>query len=382
MQSFSDIDTGYRDEFARSVGAESPMGSVVADTARTLANVGDAATFGLAGRLGRGIASAVGGGGFGEGFASPSDRDRFLAAQPQVAQAPQMTDRERQDEIARRRAALEPPAAAPAVAQAPAVPPQAPAAARVPRTGAARTGKPLVQAAQPVAPAAAPANMEGAVEIIRGQNRSWAVPELGYQEVPDEVYRSGKIGEYMQAQSNNMLDRADPVATELRTRLAEINAQGDNSIRVNNAAPDRDAGGRSLRNELARLELEQKKREAALIQQAMEGTPEQRADATARLSALRSPSGDKGRTQFIADLAKAYSSGLSQPVGPDGKTPLSPEEYANQWLPLLDPGTVKSNSAAPSFEQYVAQIRAKNPGANVTDTQLQAAYKKQFQQGQ
>ena len=96
-QSFDDQSTGYRDHFQNSVGAETPLGSVAADAARVLSNVGDAATFGVAGRLGRGVAGALGGedvfskgslgeglsalgrnaGRFVDGFLSPSDRDTF-----------------------------------------------------------------------------------------------------------------------------------------------------------------------------------------------------------------------------------------------------------------------------------------------------------------
>lgn len=344
-QSFADMDTGYRDEFARSVGAESPMGNVAADTARTFANIGDAVTLGLAGRVGRGIASAAGGGSFGEGFAGDSDRDRFLASQaPQVAAAPQMTPKENSDEIARRRAALEGPqtAAAPST---PAPQASAPAPAAAPKRG------PISGlAARAAQPAAAPANaapMDGAVEIIRGQNRSWAVPELGYQEVPDEVYRSGKISEYMQAQSNNMLDRADPNAAELRTRLAEIAAQGDNSIRVSNAT-DRDSKGRGLRNQLAEIELQQRQQIAELEKQALAGNQEA-VQRIQQLQQLRSRGDNDGRAKLVTDLVKAYSGSAMQPVGADGK-PMSLEQYVNQGLALAT-GTVQSSSTPAGMKQ-------------------------------
>ncbi len=96
-QSFDDQSTGYRDKFQSDMGVTTPLGSVAADAVRTLANVGDAATFGLAGRVGRGVAGALGGedvfskgslgeglsalgrnaGRFVDGFLSPSDRDTF-----------------------------------------------------------------------------------------------------------------------------------------------------------------------------------------------------------------------------------------------------------------------------------------------------------------
>lgn len=345
-QSFADMDTGYRDAFAQSVGAESPMGNVAADTARTMGNIGDAVTFGLAGRVGRGIASAAGGGSFGAGFVSDSDRDRFLASgQPQqVAAAPQLTPQQNSDEIARRRAALEGPQTVAPAPQAIAAPAQAPA--RGPVAGLAARAK--AAPSQPAAPANA-APMDGAVEIIRGQNRSWAVPELGYQEVPDEVYRSGKIGEYMQAQSNNMLDRADPVAAELRARLAEINAQGDNSIRVSNAT-DRDGKGRGLRNQLAEIELQQRQQIAELEKQALAGNQEA-VQRIQQLQQLRSRGDNDGRAKLVTDLVKAYSSSTMQPVGADNK-PLTLEQYVNQGLELAT-GTVKSSSTAPSGMKQV-----------------------------
>lgn len=75
--SFSDMNTGYRDHFNESVGATGPVSSVLGDAARVMGNVGDAITFGLGGRLGRGISAATSGGSFSEGFMSESDRDRF-----------------------------------------------------------------------------------------------------------------------------------------------------------------------------------------------------------------------------------------------------------------------------------------------------------------
>lgn len=75
-----DLASGYRDQFQKDMGVETPLGSVAADAARTLASVGDAALFGLPGRVGRGIANVVGGGSFVDGFTSDSARDQFEAA--------------------------------------------------------------------------------------------------------------------------------------------------------------------------------------------------------------------------------------------------------------------------------------------------------------
>jgi hypothetical protein len=85
-QSLEDLNTGYRDHFQNSMGVETPLGSFAADTARVLGNVGDAATFGLAGRLGRGLAG-IGNDGFVNGFLSPSDRDQYLQRRAQQPSA-------------------------------------------------------------------------------------------------------------------------------------------------------------------------------------------------------------------------------------------------------------------------------------------------------
>ena len=77
--SFGDSASGYREKFQQNMGVETPMGSVAADAARVLSNVGDAATFGLAGRLGRGLAG-IGNEGFVSGFMGDSDRDKFESA--------------------------------------------------------------------------------------------------------------------------------------------------------------------------------------------------------------------------------------------------------------------------------------------------------------
>ena len=77
VDSFADMGSGYRDKFNESVGATGPVSSVAGDTARVLGNVGDAITFGLAGRLGRGLSNLTSGQSFSEGFLSESDRDKY-----------------------------------------------------------------------------------------------------------------------------------------------------------------------------------------------------------------------------------------------------------------------------------------------------------------
>lgn len=94
-----DASNGYREDFQKRMGVETPLGSVGADLLRTGAGMADSALMGLPGRLGRGIAGLIGEGEdafkadgiggalsamgrnvghFAKGFMSDSDRDTFL----------------------------------------------------------------------------------------------------------------------------------------------------------------------------------------------------------------------------------------------------------------------------------------------------------------
>lgn len=82
IQSNADLKDGYRDKFLESTGLDSsPLAATAGDVLRTASNIGDAATFGLAGRLGRGLSSLASGGGFGEGFSSDSPREELARTQ-------------------------------------------------------------------------------------------------------------------------------------------------------------------------------------------------------------------------------------------------------------------------------------------------------------
>lgn len=481
-QAIADVGTGYRDDFQRSMGVTSPAGSVAADAARTLATVGDAATFGLAGRVGRGIASATGGGSFGQGFVSPSDRERFAQMQgyanggvidpdeikmgdkyreanqglisglqagvdarnnmvnylnrgdpvkdavqgvgkffsdsaalargedPQAAApAPQLTPQQNSDEIARRRAALEPQPSfeqkiGKFIADERATPAPA-AAAPQPKRGpvsdlAARAAKPATAAA-PAASAIDPAVMADAqaaqsqldqspiarvvggtggtmtiqykdgttkqvgqegmdevngfygltsraakqyaaqpVEIIAGNaGRAQAMPELGYQQVPDAIARSGKTGDYVTGLAQGALDRADPVAAEQRL----LKTKTDEQIRAHRATDtDRGAEERGLRTQGLRLDLEEKKQVAELKKRAVAGDPQ----AIQQLNLLGivgkgDTEAQKARYGLIGELSKAYAQ--STPFDPETKQAIPFEQWAEPMLRSAT-GTVKSNS--------------------------------------
>lgn len=89
--SIKDLDTGYREEFNKSIGSDGNSGlmSADADLLRVAGNVGNAITGGYAGRVGQGLSSKLSGGTFSEGFNEPTHRDRFMARMEQPAKAPQ-----------------------------------------------------------------------------------------------------------------------------------------------------------------------------------------------------------------------------------------------------------------------------------------------------
>ena len=90
VSTMGDQRSGYRDEYNRQLGIDRNAGlpkQVAGDTARVMENVGDALTFGVAGKLGRGLGSLAGGGSFMEGWNGPSQRERFAASQNPAAPA-------------------------------------------------------------------------------------------------------------------------------------------------------------------------------------------------------------------------------------------------------------------------------------------------------
>ena len=131
VDSFADMNSGYRDKFNESLGATGPVSSVAGDAARVMSNVGDTITFGLAGRLGRGLSNLTSGQSFADGFMSESDRDKYNREQMQRVMGQQA-----------------PGAAAPAAAQ-PSRPAELPGMSNVPAdTRVSSAGMPAVPVQQ------------------------------------------------------------------------------------------------------------------------------------------------------------------------------------------------------------------------------------------
>lgn len=90
LSTLGDQSSGYRDEYNKQLGIAPDAGvgkQVLGDTARVMESVGDSLTFGLAGRLGRGLGNLAAGESFMEGFTGPSERERFAARQAAPAAA-------------------------------------------------------------------------------------------------------------------------------------------------------------------------------------------------------------------------------------------------------------------------------------------------------
>lgn len=89
-ESYGDASTGYRQQFADSVGGgKSVAGSLGADALRTLGAVGNTITFGAGERVGRGLSNLTSGGSFVDGLMQTPDREAFAQRETQrVMSAP------------------------------------------------------------------------------------------------------------------------------------------------------------------------------------------------------------------------------------------------------------------------------------------------------
>lgn len=81
----------------------------------------------------------------------------------------------------------------------------------------------------------------------------------------------------------------------------------------------------------------------------------------------------KARYGLISELAKSY--GTMPPMGPDGK-PIPFEQYAEPALRMAGGNRGGNSQQAPSYEQYAAQMKARNPGAD--DKTISQEYMKRY----
>lgn len=81
----------------------------------------------------------------------------------------------------------------------------------------------------------------------------------------------------------------------------------------------------------------------------------------------------KARYGLITELAKSY--GAMPPTGPDGK-PIPFDQYAATVLQMASGNRGGGGQQAPSYEQYAAQMKARNPGAD--DKTISQEYMKRY----
>lgn len=188
-------------------------------------------------------------------------------------------------------------------------------------------------------------------------------------------------------QGQNALAQA---ALQGRNQLAVAGVQGENQRALADAQgqTQRDVARISkemnpLEQQAKELSLEDARTRAGLRQRLMSASPEEQQAIARQIAALDGKYQDrdgselaKARAGLVGDLAKAYNGPMGAPIGPD-KQPVSFDKFAAPALAAAFGGG-QQQPAAPAFSDYAAQVRARNPGQNLTDQQIQAAYAQRY----
>lgn len=165
--------------------------------------------------------------------------------------------------------------------------------------------------------------------------------------------------------------------------------RGRNNLDVADLRAKSDQAGREYINpldaQIKQAQVADSNVRAALRDQVLHGSPAEQQTAARQLAALDGKFQDrdsaeiaKARMGLIGEIAKAYNGPMGVPLGPD-KNPIPFDQYADPILRAAGAGSGQSSpQQAPSFEQYASQIRARNPGQQLTDKQLQDAYGERY----
>ena len=199
------------------------------------------------------------------------------------------------------------------------------------------------------------------------------------------------LARLMESQDNNKA-RADSLASSDRNAEAnrELDAQriaqtGDYN-RGRLGIDQQEAGTRALtaglQGEMTRSQLAEQQRIGKLRDAYMaepEGSPRREQIGRALLMLQgKEPRQErdeetKSRYSLIGELAKSYNT--MPPMGPDGK-PIPFEQYAEPALRMAGGNRGGNGQQAPSYEQYAAQMKARNPGAD--DKTISQEYMKRY----
>lgn len=138
--------------------------------------------------------------------------------------------------------------------------------------------------------------------------------------------------------------------------------------------------GAGIDNQVKQGQLAEQQRRGGLIDAVLNETdPAKRAAAerNIRLLSGNAPQEntklEEARMGLVGELMKSYSQ--QPPLDPQTKQPIPFEVFARPALSLA--GQPKA-STAPTLDQYAAQVRARNPGQQLQDADIQARYRQMF----
>jgi len=223
--------------------------------------------------------------------------------------------------------------------------------------------------------------------------------------------KAGEFDRGMKALAEKSARDQEMEGVKSKNALAQVSLQGQNNLSVTgmqgqNALATEALRGRSMRDvaalnadsakanreyvnpldaDLKRQQLQDAQIRSGLRDRLISASPEQQQAIARQIAGLDGKYQDrdgsemvKARMGLVEGLAKAYNGSNGVPMGPDNK-PISFEQFAAPALAAAT-GQQKAVPAAPTFEQYAEQIRARNKGQQLSDKQLQDAYSQRYGQ--
>ena len=223
--------------------------------------------------------------------------------------------------------------------------------------------------------------------------------------------KAGEFDRGMKALAEKSARDQEMEGVKSKNALAQVSLQGQNALATTgmqgqNALATEALRGRSMRDvaalnadsakanreyvnpldaDLKRQQLQDAQIRSGLRDRLISASPEQQQAIARQIAGLDGKYQDrdgsemvKARMGLVEGLAKAYNGSNGVPMGPDNK-PISFEQFAAPALAAAT-GQQKAAPAAPTFEQYAEQIRARNKGQQLSDKQLQDAYSQRYGQ--
>lgn len=211
---------------------------------------------------------------------------------------------------------------------------------------------------------AAKSEQERAMEGVKGKNQIAAESVRGSNLLAAEGMRGQNSLLQEALRGKNQLSVADRQAESLQASREYMNP---------------------LDAQIKQGQLKDSQMRAQLRDRLLTASPEEQAVIARQIAAMDGKYQDrdgaevtKARMSLVGDLLKAYNGPAGVPLGPD-KQPIPFEQFAAPAMAAAM-GQQQGAPAAPSFEQYAQQIRARNKGQQLSDKQLQDAYTQRYGQ--